>query len=355
MADEQNPRHIQLHFSGPAAKGHTVPALELVRSLKSIQRAIFLVAKMENGQELGMRARVSLEEERLFGLVCKVPEHGGYTIPTEIGNPTERLFDPTIVNTVAKKFTEVARIAGSGDEESFKRLVPDRGYRAGILKSFKDSQPPTRSGLNLSLEHSDGSVFLNGNSARTALESLDKAPEQEPGYIPGFVTGTLVEMKFEDRQFAMKLHSGRQISASYAEHYETILTEHPRSLIQAFGNVTYDENGLVKAITEVRDIVEVDTSDLLISEINLDGKNYKILPPIEFEIKFHEEESLFELSGSLDIHVAAESRRDLEDSVEAELRMLWEEFACVDDRELSPSAQKLAQQLRELFKEDVDA
>lgn len=349
LADELDPRFIRLHFAGPAAKEHTVPAQALVRALSHIQRAIFLIAKMEHGRELGLRTRVSHEDEHLFALMCKLPERGGYTIPAEIGNPKERLFDPAIMHSVATKFKEIATAAGSGDGDQFRSLIPDRNYRAGLLKALKESQPPARSGLNLSLEDVAGAPFVRGPEARIAFASLEAQPSKDHGYVPGYVAGTLVEMKFEDRQFGLKLASGRQIQAIYAEHYENILTDHPRDLIQVFGNVTYDDQGKVKSIVDVSDILEVDVSDIQINEFSVDGEKYNLSDEWHFTVIFDEADGLYQLEGPHDILLASETRSELEEALEAEIELLWREYGCARDDELSPKAQQLAETLRKQF------
>lgn len=173
--------------------------------------------------------------------------------------------------------------------------------------------------------------------------------------MPGYVTGTLVEMKFEDRQFGLKLPSGRQIQAVYAEHYENILTDHPRDLIQAFGNVTYDESGAVKSIAGVRDILKVDDSDIRIHEVTVDGQEYTLSSEWHFKVSFDETEGLYQLEGPYGILLASETRSELEEALDAEIGLLWREYACAHDEELSPKARQLAAILREQFKKVSNA
>jgi len=53
----------------------------------------------------------------------------------------------------------------------------------------------------------------------------------------------------------------------------------------------------------------------------------------------------------LGIHVFAESREELVDELREQIAVLWDEYACEEDRNLSPAAIKLKRRLREALEE----
>ena len=84
--DNLGDRSFCLHFEGPLTQAHTLPATALVQALQNFQRAIYLLAMAEKGQEVRQRARIPREIEKRFALVCQVPAEGGYALPVVIGD-----------------------------------------------------------------------------------------------------------------------------------------------------------------------------------------------------------------------------------------------------------------------------
>ena len=79
MSDIDDPREIRLHFVGENGSGDAVPAKVLINALDHVQRIIHLLAKLQHGEELGRRIRVSREIAEHYSLMCKVPQEGRYS------------------------------------------------------------------------------------------------------------------------------------------------------------------------------------------------------------------------------------------------------------------------------------
>ena len=340
-------REIRLHFEGPRTQGHTIPAQMLVRSLENVQRVIFLLAKYEQGDTLGQRARVSHELERTFALICKVPEDGGYALPQEIGDPSYSLFDEVAINQVAGKFAKLGRAIDMGDAAKVRELIPDTTYRSAILKSYKAAQPPKRSGLILSIEDYRKQPILSGRGALeklSAIEAAGKTPEL--GETPAYLNGTLIRMDFVERSLSLKLFSGRTIQAFYNDDFEPVLLENARGLIQIHGNVQYNSSSEPASVADVDEVTELDLSDITVGSFEYVGQAYKIHPKLEFKIDFDEDSGILSTSGDFGIHVCAETRSMLEDEIDEATRMLWHEYALETEERLSPMAIALARGLK---------
>lgn len=102
MPDEDD-RRFRLHFEGPLTRGHSVPAPALVQALQQFQRVVHLLAMAEEGREVRQKARVTHDIDKLFPLVCSIPQEGGYGLLVVLGDTTHQLFDAQIVQAVADR------------------------------------------------------------------------------------------------------------------------------------------------------------------------------------------------------------------------------------------------------------
>jgi len=355
-ADRDADRTLRLHFEGVLTRGHTLPAHALVKALQEFQRVVHLMAMQTEGREIRQRARRTREIERLYSLVCKLPEEGGYAVPVEIGRAGDKLFDAQAVGVVVEAVQQVIEAAASGDEGKLLAAVPDRHYRTGVLKAFRAMQPPAHSGLVVHIEDFRRHKLLDGFSAADRLAKLLARPVSDPVGAPAFVTGHLAKMEFQERRLRLQLlGTGRALDASYSEDFEPVLLEHPRELIQIHGNVIYDDDGRPASISDVDEILEVDDSTIVVNTVAAGNQSLKARVPLSFEVRFDPDAQSYEAEGPFDIALSAETRRELEENLDAELTMLWQEYALVDLVSLTPAAQRLRTSLLEAFEEPNDA
>ena len=355
-AGPDDDRTLRLHFEGPLTHGHTLPAPALVKSLQEFQRVVYLMAMQAEGREIGQRARHTRENERLYSLVCRLPEEGGYALPVEIGRAGDKLFDADAVAAVAHGVRRVVEAVGSGDEGKLIEAVPDSTYRKSVLKAFKAMQPAGHSGLVVHIEDFRGHRLLDGFSASDRLARLLARPGSDPVGAPGFITGHLAKMEFQERRLRLQLlGSGRALDATYGDDFEPTLLEHPRELIQIHGNVIYDDDGRPTSISEVDEILEVDDSPLIANTITLGNQTLKARDPLTFEVRFDADGQAYEAEGPFDIVLAAPTRPELERDLEVELIMLWREYALANEATLTPAAQRLRAELLAAFEGDGDA
>ena len=355
-ADHDADRTLTLHFEGVLTHGHTLPASALVKSLQEFQRVVHLMAMQAEGREPRLRGRRTRESERLYSLVCRLPEEGGYALPVEIGQAGDKLFDADAIKAVSHGVRQVIDAVASGDEAKLIEAVPDSYFRKGVLKAFKAMQPPGHSGLVLHIEDFRRQRLLDGFSAAERLDKLSASATSDPAGAPGYVTGHLAKMEFLERRLRLQLPgTGRALDATYRDDFEPVLLEHPRELIQIHGNVVHDDDGRVTSISDVDEILEVDDSPLVVNTINLGRRSLKARSPFTCEVKFDPEAQTYEAEGPFHIALAAPTRPELERELEAELVMLWREYAMADEKTLTPAAQRLRAELLAAFGEDGDA
>jgi len=352
MAGEEKPRRFRLHFEGPLTRDHTLPASALVQALEQLQRIVHLLAMAHEGREVRQRARVTHDIERRFPLVCLVPEEGGYALPVDLGDTSHQLFDEQTVHAVAKRAREVITAVNSADGAALTLLIPDSYFRRSVLAAFSDLQPPRRSGVVVSIEDYKQQKLLDGETAQARIEQLLTRPEPSPAATPAYVTGALIEMKFQERRLRLQLlGSGRALDATYSEDFEPILLNHPRELIQVHGNVVYAEDRSPSSISDVDEILEVDDSAIEVLSISSNDVTIQARRPLSFAVTFDETSQVYEATGLFGVLIGGLTRPELETQLDAELAMLWREYAQANPEILTNAAKELREQLLAAFEE----
>jgi hypothetical protein len=336
---------FKIHFEGPRTDGHKLPADALIQALQNLQRAILLVAKHEHGDEMGHRARFSRDLTDNNQLICGVPEDGGYTIPATIGRNDQIAFDGIIAQTVGKKFEDVLVAIEKNSAEEMKALIPDSAFRLPILRAIKSATPAKRSGLFWSVEKND-SKLLNGETVSEHLDQLIKmATPIQLGDTPAYLTGTLSEMKFDDRRFGLKLLSGKVIQASYEDEDEPILVGNIRGIIHVHGNVSFHINGDPVSVSGVDEIIEMDEQNIELNKGCFVNRSISFNPPLVVEVSFDQDSGMYTGESEFGITLCAFTRSELSDELDETVEMLLGEFAFEEDSVLSPKALLLKSEL----------
>ncbi len=350
-------RRFRLHFEGVPTYGHTLPAPALVQALQQLQRVVHLLAMADEGREVRQRARVTHAIQRRYPLICHVPEDGGYALPVDLGETSHQLFDVHATSQLAEKTREVIRAVDRGDATALVHLVPESYFRKSIVSAFSSMQPPKRSGIVVDIEDYRRAKLLSGSGLEEKIKQLVDRPPPDIATTPAYITGALIEMKFHERRLSLQLlGSGRIFEATYSDDFEPVLLDHPRELIQVHGNVVYDHNGAPSSISDVDEILDVDQSPVEVRAINYgQGTVTAKKQLVSYIVTFDQENQLYEASGPFDIVVSAETRPELENELDAELSMLWNEYALAEPSELTAAACVLREQLLDAFGEISNA
>jgi hypothetical protein len=356
MPEEEDRRRFRLHFEGPSTRAHTLPASALLQALQQFQRVVHLLAMAREGREVRQRARITQEIERRFRLVCGVPAADSYALPLDLGDTSHELFDVLDVAQVADTTRAVLRAVNDADQAEIARLIPDRGFRASVLAGFDAMQPPHRAGIVVSIEDHRAQKLLDGATARSRIEALRARPQPELAPPPSYVTGRLIEMKFQERRLRLQLlGSNKSLDASYSDDFEPVLLQHPRDLIQVHGNVVFGEDGAPTSISDVDDILEVDVSAIEVRSLEIGNRTVRPRHPLSFFVSFDQDGKVYEATGPFDMVLGAETRPELEAQLDAELAMLWREYALAAPATLTAAAQRLREELLTTFEDATDA
>ena len=222
---------FHLHFEGDGARGHKVPGSALAQAIQALQRSIHLLGMAREGRDFRERLRVSLDLERKYAVVFKLPEAGGYDIPYLIGNIAEKLFDSDDVAAVIAQHQATLDAVQRNDLVALRRAIPTQSARKQVVLALRDMQPRPSTGLVVSIENYRHQKLLDGFTATAWITPLLNEPSA-PRIHPRVVTGRLDALDFQNRSLKLHLPSGRRLDCSYSEDFEPILLENPREFIQ---------------------------------------------------------------------------------------------------------------------------
>lgn len=344
MASLPDPRELRLHFDGPIAAGHLLPAEILVTAVQQVQRIVHLLAKEHRGEPAGKRLMVSADIRARFGLVCRLPAAGGYELPISIGAPS-CAEDEEIV-AVAERFQVVSR--SLADIHAFEHLVSDAQYRRWLVDAYKAIQPPPHLDLELTVEDTQGNAILHCSRVQDVPSYRPEADTRHPTER-GRVVGTLVRMEFAKQSIALAHRGAHVLAATYTAEVEPALLSYPRRLIQVRGDVCYDAAGEPVSIADIDEVAEVDESPMEVEEIVCGNVRYVANTPLRFDVAFDQADALYDLRGPFGILLSAASREDLADALEAELNLLFADYAEGDPAHMASDARKLREQIRRRF------
>jgi hypothetical protein len=226
-----------------------------------------------------------------------------------------------------------------------------------VINELKKMQPPSRTGLVVSLEDHRRRKLLDG---KTAPEKLTPLLIEVSGIRPQprLVTGRLDAMDFQKRTLSLQLPSGRRLDCSYSEDFEPLLLENPREWVQVRGEAVLNENNVLAALNNITEIVEVDTSPILVASLALgkDGTELRSPKrPLAFDVTFDPEDGVYTATGDFHMLASGETRGEIERAVADTLVILWQEYVLTAEDKLSGDALALRHRLADAFTGADDA
>jgi hypothetical protein len=350
MPDDSSAQEFRLHFEGPAAADHTVPALPLIQAAAALQRTFQLVAIAYEGEEPKQRLRASRDMERKYSVVFGVPKDGGYTIPYRVGGTSAKLFDPDDIAKVQQQHEAVLSAVQTGDATALRRALPSALIRRAVIRELKRMQPPPRSGLVVSIEDYQGRKLLDGHGASERIAPL--LAESDPHVLhPRIVTGLLDALEFQTRTLRLQLPNGRLLTGTYNDDFEPVLLDNRREWIQVRGDAILAEDDTLKSLVNITEVIEVDTSPVVVERFSVGEVFVEADRPVTFEVDFVPEDGLYFATGEFHMMVTAQLKDDLEKSVMEALEFLWREYVYASPHDLTDDALVLRDDLLDTFAE----
>ena len=298
---------FHLHFEGEETRAHTVPGTALLQAIQGLQRIVQLLGYAHEGNEPKQRVRVSYTHERKYALVFKLPESGSYDLPYQIGtisSPTPFLFDPTDIEAVTQRHSEVLEAISAGDKTAFRKAVQSPSIRRLLVAEFSRMQPPARSGLVLNIENASRKKLFTSTQAAKSLAIIADDQAAPITVKQQTVIGRLDALEFANR-----------------------------------------------TLKNIQDIVEIDDSPITLLSFQSDGREHRAAKPIEFEVKFDPESESYLATGPFHMFCVAESREELEAELHVTLAFLWAEYVLSPAETLTEDAQALRDELLIAFPE----
>jgi hypothetical protein len=209
-------------------------------------------------------------------------------------------------------------------------------------------QPAKRTGLIVSIEDARKEKLLDGATATVRLIPMLAEPVT-PSVQPRVLTGRLDALDFQARKLTLALFTGRHLDCVYGDDFETALVENRREWIQVRSEAVLNDDDSLKALNNVTEILEVDTSLITIDQATLGGKLRRATQPYTVNVDFEPEDGFYTATGDFHLMVTAETRDKLEASVLDVLALLWNEYALAEPSNFSADALALRQHLIGLF------
>lgn len=345
-------RSFSLHFEGRAAAQHTIPAAVLVQILQHTQRTFDLIGLHVEGKGVRERARIPASIVGKFQLVCAIPIHGCYALPVVVGNDEFTLFSAEHASKATRIFQQLMRGVATRDAKIVNSALPDTEIRRRALGSLRGMLPQPGSSWCLDLYDGKESVFARLDSSAQAflhetLTSTSKTPRETSHVVTGFLTA----VDFDARKLTIQYPAtNRLLDCYYDESAEDWLYENRRNLIQVTGRMIIDASGDATKIVDVTDINDLDLSPFNVELISHNGLKLRAARAIELNPMLDETYQLLQLEDeTLGISVFGQTREQLQTELYEQIAMLWNEYACADEKDLEKNAQRLKNSLLNTF------
>jgi hypothetical protein len=339
----------ELRFTD-ASGGQAVTATVLADTLIAAQRVVHFLAMARRRLPLRQRARAPQEIERAFPVLCDTPRPGSYLQPIRIGDPGTSLFSAQEVGVVVEDFDAVLEAAVEGSHEKLAVIVADARWRAAVLDGLVRMVPKPASGFLLSVKSLHSSNDFNLSAHRSRLEALAMRPANTAESRS--VIGLLQAIDFGERRLSLRhTKTSRSFNCFYVDDVEPMLLENARQLIQVTGEVELDAQGAPVKVVDTTDIRPVDLDPIVLAPFMVGNVRVEPLAALTLTPELDETEQMFVLQDdAIGIDLIAETRAELDEALQHELRLLWRDYALVSDEKLTRGAQALKRRLLTAFR-----
>jgi len=147
------------------------------------------------------------------------------------------------------------------------------------------------------------------------------------------------------------MKTSRSFNCFYVDDVEPMLLENARQLIQVTGEVELDAQGAPVKVVDTTDIRPVDLDPIVLAPFTVDNVRVEPVATLTFTPELDETEQMFVLQDdTIGIDLIAETRAELDEALQHELRLLWRDYALVPDEKLTRGAQALKRRLLAAFR-----
>ncbi|MDR2169223.1 MAG: hypothetical protein LBP59_03685 [Planctomycetaceae bacterium] len=337
---QYEPEQIDLRIFNLFEDDHFVDVEVLTKILHGLQKIVIDIAKDE--LNILPSGKIPKEKKQLFSVRCGIPRSGSYELSVVFGHNNSYSYESDLITTkVGEKIKQCFYSLGIEGEKNMFLLITNPILRKRVYSNFQTIIPPLgeRWQLEISGKKYDRKIQLN-NKAIQKLKQLqedDKILTEEVTTLQ-VVTGHLVKMDFESRCITLKYPPTQtKLKCYYTDKIEMELFQNRRELLQITGNITYGEQNreIPKKITDVNNIQFLDLSDFLLTSFPYKGGQLIFKKPLTLSPKLTESCQFMTLQyPKLGIDVIAQTRKELEEELSAEIETQWEYCAKQPDEKL---------------------
>lgn len=347
---------------GADDSSHRISADLLSTLAKTFQELALLAAAAERGRGTGERIRYTGAFCNEFVVEFATPEPGSFFLPFSLVNK----LTPLCPDTKAVLCSLMAMLAAlSAREQTIpgtERLSPS--YKARFAQLVSRFVSPEENDWSVSIE-ANGMDEAKFRSVTFSREMSDHAKAlfenpPPPKEETMSVIGDLVSIDFEKHELTIRhQQTKKEINCDFRPEIIDKIVSERESGVQVTGRFTLDADGFPKRLTDVTSVVPVDLSPISISTFSVDSTAIGTVDgqPIVISPKLDEDShQVFVVEDeSLGLDVFASTRDELVSEIQAQLSVLWREYALENDSKLTDSAIALKNRLLAKFKEVVHA
>lgn len=343
MSEVQATVRLMQEASGTPA----VPLEILVRVLSGLQQVIYLAAIAQEHRTIGLRFRPSQEIQQRYRLSCQVPRSGSYVMPVSLGADDVQTSLLTNYAALLQQVENLFSALQMGNFDALVDIFPDAQVRGRILREIRKSLPKLGEGWQLGFQQSDRPEVVV--MPERVMPFIDRALDQDvPEDTIMTVTGELIRIDFDRRTLVLRYPpTRREIECVYVDELEETLIENRRSLIQATGQFTLDEDDNPIKLTDVTRLEPVDLSPISLKVIHWQHREFHCTPALLLQpILDEESQQLYVVEvPDLTLHAYAQTREHLLQEISDQIAFLWDTYVEAPAHTLAADALQLREQL----------
>lgn len=341
---------IQFHFKGGLADTNSLPVDYVINLLEGVRDLTYLTLAQEAGIVVSQRLRLPKNLKERVKVVCNAARPGSYvqTLTFEDPNSLEELLREG--EKVCGQIKQLFASAANAMQDRFKQIFPNPTLRLKAYDSLRKALPAKGSIIYFEV---DANEALNSKVMHTNTENFIVAERAVAEEHMTAVTGRLTGIDFDAKKMFIQYPVTRKsLDCFYNEAIEDMLLENRRDLVQVVGNVLLDDNEQPIRITNAISIQEVDLSPIEINTVEYDDVKLKLKQPLDFVPMLDDSVQLLTLCvEELGIDIFAYTRDELIEDLKSELVLLWQEYACANDDDLTDGATAMKAKLLSILEQ----
>ena len=348
LANFMSNRKITISVDSPGGVAIDV----LAQKLQATQKLLWNVGSTIAGG--GRRGVWKSEVLQSCTLLVANLHMGSVDVSAELPPATSLLAEDDLGPPALARLVETLDAVRANDAARVRRIYPDHGQRARVVKSIRPLSPEEDAEYSLRVSVDGWSHPLDGGFRDTLAGIIRSDIEELPYEATRRITGTLylIEVAGGPPLVGVEVQH-RKVQCHLDSEDEAVVRDLiPGSLVEVEGRATLTQGGDIDEIIQVTDISMVQPF-LALRWTRVEYANRRLVLREPIVVAQQYEDGLWVCSHEpLGILVAGDSRRAAMDSLRAEFLELWDFIAQENDGNLTQDAIELKNKLRTLVEKE---